>query len=217
MPLLDLTPDQLLTTTRSVRKRLDFSRPVEPEVIRECLEIAVQAPSGSNSQRWHFMVVTDADKRMAIADLYRKGFNAYRNSGVSNPAQYANNPDRVRVQQRIVSSADYLAEHMHEVPVHLIPCITGRLDGLPSIMQAGVWGSILPATWSFMLAVRARGLGTAWTTLHLPYEKEAAEVLGIPYDQITQAALIPVAYTLGTDFKPGAREPLDTVVHWNEW
>lgn len=217
MPLLDLTPDQLLTTTRSVRKRLDLARPVEPEVIRECLEIAVQAPSGSNRQTWHFMVVTDAEKRKAIADLYRKGFYAYRNSGVSNPAQYAHNPERVRVQQRIVSSADYLAEHLHEVPVHLIPCITGRLDGLPSVMQAGVWGSILPATWSFMLAARARGLGTAWTTLHLPYEKEAAEVLGIPYDQITQAALIPVAYTLGTDFKPGARESLDTVVHWNKW
>lgn len=217
MPLLDLTPDQLLTTTRSVRKRLDFSRPVEPEVMRECLEIALQAPSGSNRQTWHFMVVTDADKRMAIADLYRKGFNAYRNSGVSNPAQYAQNPERVRVQQRIVSSADYLAEHMHEVPVHLIPCIAGRTDGLPGNMQAGVWGSILPATWSFMLAARARGLGTAWTTLHLPYEKEAAAVLGIPYDQIMQAALIPVAYTLGTDFKPGSRELLDTVVHWNEW
>lgn len=217
MPLLDLTLDQLLTTTRSVRKRLDFSRPVEPEVIRECLEIALQAPSGSNRQTWHFVVVTDADKRMAIADLYRKGFYAYRNSGVSNPAQYAHNPERVRIQERIVNSADYLAEHMHEVPVHLIPCIAGRLDGLPSIMQAGVWGSILPATWSFMLAARARGLGSAWTTLHLPYEKEAAEVLGIPYDEITQAALIPVAYTLGTDFKPAAREPLDTVVHWNGW
>jgi len=217
MPLLNLTPDQLLTTTRSVRKRLDLSRPVEPEVIRECLEIALQAPSGSNSQRWHFVVVTDAEKRKAIADLYRKGFSAYRNSGVSSPAQYTQNPERVRVQQRIVNSADYLAEHLHEVPVHLIPCIAGRLDGLPSVMQAGVWGSILPATWSFMLAARARGLGTAWTTLHLPYEKEAAEVLGIPYNEITQAALIPVAYTLGTDFKPAAREPLDTVVHWNEW
>lgn len=217
MPLLDLTLDQLLTTTRSVRKRLDFSRPVEQEVIRECLEIALQAPSGSNSQRWHFVVVTDADKRMAIADLYRKGFYAYRQSGVSNPAQYAHNPERERIQERIVSSADYLAEHMHEAPVLLIPCIYGRTDGLPGNAQAGVWGSILPATWSFMLAARARGLGTAWTTLHLPYEKEAAEVLGIPYDKITQAALIPVAYTLGTDFKPAAREPLETVVHWNEW
>lgn len=217
MPLLDLTLDQLLTTTRSVRKRLDFSRPVEQEVIRECLEIALQAPSGSNSQRWHFVVVTDADKRMAIADLYRKGFYAYRNSGVSNPAQYAHNPERERTQERIVSSADYLAEHMHEAPVLLIPCIAGRTDGLPGNAQAGVWGSILPATWSFMLAARARGLGTAWTTLHLPYEKEAAEVLGIPYDKVMQAALIPIAYTLGTDFKPAAREPLETVVHWNEW
>ncbi len=213
MSLLDLNPDQLLTSTRSVRKRLDLSRPVEPEILKECLEVALQAPSGSNSQRWHFMVVTDAEKRLALAELYRKSFHAYRNS----PPATTYNAERQLIQQRVVSSADYLAEHFHEVPVHLIPCIAGRLDGLPSVMQAGVWGSILPATWSFMLAARARGLGTAWTTLHLPYEREAAEVLGIPYDKITQAALIPVAYTLGTDFKPAPREPLDSVVHWNQW
>ncbi len=216
MSLLNLTPDQVLTTTRSVRKRLDFTRPVEPEVIRACLEIALQAPSGSNSQQWHFVVITDADKRLALAELYRKSFAVYRTKRAATSSQRTDS-SRPATQERISNSADYLAEHLHEVPVHLIPCITGRLEGLPGNQQASVWGSILPATWSFMLAARARGLGTAWTTLHLPYEKEAAEVLGIPYDKITQAALIPLAYTLGTDFSPAAREPLDTVLHWDKW
>jgi nitroreductase len=217
MPQLNLSADQVLTTTRSVRKRLDFSRPVEPEVIKECLEIALQAPSGSNSQRWHFVVVTDAEKRRAIADFYRQGFSQYRSSQPSSATPYANNAERVRIQQRVTDSADYLSEHMHEVPVHLIPCIAGRLDTLPTSAQAGAWGSILPATWSFMLAARERGLGAAWTTLHLRYEKEVAELLGIPYSKITQAALIPVAYTLGTDFKPAPRESVESVLHWDLW
>ena len=217
MGLLDLTPDQILTTTRSVRKRLDFSRPVEPEVIRECLEIAMQAPTGGNSQQWHFVIVTDAEKRKALADIYRRGYAPYRASQPVPTKLYAKNPQRAQTQERVANSADYLAEHMHEVPVHFIPCIRGRMEGQPSIAQAGTWGSILPAVWSFMLAARARGLGTAWTTLHLTFEQEAAEVLGIPYAKFTQAALIPVAYTLGTDFKPAPREPLDKVLHWNEW
>ncbi len=218
MTLLNLTVDQVLTTTRSVRKRLDFTRPVEPEVIRECLEIALQAPSGGNSQRWHFVIVTDANKRLALADLYRKSYYPYRASQTAAAsATLANNPQRAVVQQRVANSSDYLAEHLHEVPVHLIPCIAVRVDGLSADAQAGIWGSILPATWSFMLAARARGLGTAWTTLHLPYEQEAAAVLGIPYEKITQAALIPVAYTLGTDFSPAPREPLDKVLHWDQW
>ncbi|MDQ2715474.1 MAG: nitroreductase family protein [Chloroflexota bacterium] len=217
MPFLDLSPDQLLTTTRSVRKRLDLARPVEPEVLRECLEIALQAPTGGNSQRWHFVVVTDAEKRLRLADLYRRSFAAYRQSQASTTRAAVQDSARAQIQKRVVDSADYLAAHFHEVPVHVIPCISGRLDELPSGAQAGAWGSILPATWSFMLAARARGLGTAWTTLHLTYEREAAEVLGIPYDNITQAALLPVAYTTGTDFKPAPREALDTVLHWNAW
>jgi nitroreductase len=218
MPLLNLTSDQLLTTTRSVRKRLDFSRPVEPEVIRECLEIALQAPTGSNAQHWHFIVVTDAEKRKALGEIYKRAFYIYRkDADAANARRYANNPQRMQTQKRIVDSSTYLADRMGDVPVHLIPCITGRLEGSPTLGQAGSWGSILPATWSFMLAARARGLGSAWTTLHLMFEQEAAEVLGIPYEKITQAALIPVAYTQGTDFKPAPREPLDTVLHWNEW
>jgi nitroreductase len=218
MSLLNLTPDQLLTTTRSVRKRLDFSRPVEPEIIRECLEIALQAPTGSNAQHWHFIVVTDAEKRKALGEINKRAFYIYRkDADAANAKRYANKPERLQTQKRIVDSSTYLADHMGEVPVLVIPCIRGRLEGAATVGQAGSWGSILPATWSFMLAARARGLGSAWTTLHLMFEQEAAEVLGIPYEKITQAALIPVAYTQGTDFKPAPREPLDTVLHWNGW
>jgi nitroreductase len=214
MTLLNLTPDEVLTTTRSVRKRLDLSRPVEPEVIRECLEIALQAPSGSNTQMWHFVVVTDDEQRKAIGDIYKRVYSAYHKHVVAAGDIYPEQPERQRVQNRITSSADYLGEHMGEVPVLLIPCIVGR----PAAgNQAGFWGSILPATWSFMLAARERGLGTAWTSMHLAYEKEVADIIGLPYEKIAQAALIPVAYTIGTDFKPASREPLDSVLHWNRW
>src|SRR5579875_2447627 len=216
MGLLNLTPDELLTTTRSVRKRLDLTRPVEMELIRECLQLAIQAPTGSNRQNWHFVVVTDAEKRKTIADYYRRSYTRYRNSPASAAALTENTP-RALVQQRVASSADYLAEHLHEVPVFVIPCFEGRVDGKPSAVQASMWGSILPAVWSFMLAARVRGLGTTWTTLHLAYEREVAGVLGIPYEQITQAALIPVAYALGTDFKLAPREPLDSILHIDRW
>jgi nitroreductase len=218
MTLLNLTSDQVLATTRSVRKRLDFTRPVEPEIIRECLELAVQAPTGGNRQQWHFVVVTDPAKRQAIGDIYRRGWSLYSASQQSVLERLAaRHPERVETQMRIVESADYLAEHMHEAPVLLIPCIVGRVEGLSSVEQAGSWGSILPAAWSFMLAARARGLGTSWTTVHLMFEREAAEVLGIPYDRITQAALIPVAYTDTTDFSAAKRAPIDTVTHWDTW
>jgi nitroreductase len=215
--MLDLTPDQLLTTTRSVRKRLDFSRPVEPALIRECIEIATQAPTGSNSQRWHFVVVTTPAKRQALADLYRQGYAAYRSAGVDFEKLARTRPAYAETMQRVVSSSDYLAEHLQDAPVLVIPCIAGRPEDQPAVAQAGFWGSILPATWSFMLAARARGLGSAWTSLHLFFEREAAGVLGIPYEKITQTALIPVAYTLGTAFKPAPREPLETILHWDQW
>lgn len=217
MATLHLSADEVLTTTRAVRKRLDFSRPVEPEVIRECLEIALQAPSGSNRQRWQFVIVTDPEKRKAIADYYRRGYYEYRDGPTAAGKLFADQPERGQVQKRVMSSVDYLAEHMHEAPVLFIPCFYGRPDGASASDQASPWGSIIPAAWSFMLAARERGLGTAWTTLHLDYEKEVAQIIGIPYEQVTQAAIIPVAYTLGTDFKPAPREPLDTVLHWDQW
>ncbi len=218
MPQLDLTPDQLLTTTRTVRKRLDLTRPVELEIVRECIEIAMQAPTGGNNQRWHFVVVTDSEKKMKIADLYRQVFQGYIAQATAN-LQNASTPDsaHVRTMQRVGESSIYLAEHLHEVPVLVLPCIKGRSEQIPADLQAGWWGSILPAVWSFMLAARTRALGTAWTTMHLPHEKEAAEILGIPFEQFTQAALIPVAYTIGTEFKPVARKSLDDVIHMNGW
>ena len=216
MPTLPLSSDELLTTTRSVRKRLDLTRPVEREVIEECLRIAQQAPSASNLQNWHFVVVTDPQERAALADLYRQGWQAYRARGTGAPSAYPT-PQRAEIQSRVRASADYLVEHLREVPVHVIPCLKGRYDNVPTANQAAQWGTIMPATWSFMLAARARGLGTVWTTFHLAHEKEAAEILGIPYAEVTQVALIPVAYTKGTDFKPAPREPLETMVHWNRW
>jgi nitroreductase len=214
---LPLGPDELLTTTRAVRKRLDLDRPVERSVIEECLQIAIQAPSGSNRQRWHFVVVTDQAKRLAIAELYRKSGKVYLSSPTAAHNLHFDDPTREAVQRRVGESAQYLADHLERVPVFLIPCFAGRVDGQPSSAQAGTWGSILPAVWNFMLAARARGLGTAWTTLHLPHEREAAAILDLPYEQFTQAALIPVAYTRGTDFKPAHREPLAGVVHWDRW
>src|SRR5579875_2772002 len=189
MALLDLTPDQVLATTRSVRKRLDFSRPVEPEVIRECLELALQAPTGGNRQGWQFVVVTDPDKRLAIGDVYRKGWATYLSLPINQPEAFARlqaqSPERAQTLLRVRESSDYLAEHIHEAPVLLIPCIRGRPEGLSAADQAGFWGSILPAAWSFMLAARARGLGSAWTSVHLIYERESADVLGIPYEKFT--------------------------------
>jgi nitroreductase len=202
---LDLTPDQLLSTTRTVRKRLDLSRPVERELLEECFDLALQAPTGGNQQGWHFVVVTDADQRKALGKLYRKS------QSETEP------PEPPAGQQAVMNSAAYLAEHIQEVPVLVIPCIEGRYENAPPLWQAIAWGSILPATWSFMLAARARGLGTAWTTLHLAHERDAAAVLGIPYEQVTQAALIPVAHTIGTDFRPGPRRPQAEHIHWNSY
>ena len=204
--MLELTPDELLATTRAVRKRLDLERPVERKVLEECLRLAQQAPTASYRQDWHFVVVTDPERRAGLADLYRRASSDYLGAAVEDPRRAP-----------IVESARYLAEHLHEVPVHVIPCVTGRTDGKPGAMQASRWASIYPAAWSFMLAARSRGLGTVWTTFHLAHEREAAELLGIPYDEVMQVALIPVAYTRGTDFRPGAREPLERTVHWDTW
>lgn len=218
MSLLNLSPDELLATTRSVRKRLDFSRPVELELIRECLELAVQAPTGSNTQGWHFVVVTDAQKKKAIGEMYRQSYTLYRQQrDAGNATIPSNAPISASTMNKVRDSSQYLADRMHEVPAMVIPCIHGRTDNTSAFQQAGVWGSILPAAWNFMLAARARGLGTTWTTLHLKYEQEAAQVLGIPYEKIMQVALIPVAYTLGTDFKPAPRIPLESIVHWEQW
>ncbi len=209
--------DKVLTTTRSVRKRLDLERPVEPEVIQECLEIAIQAPTGSNAQGWHFMVVTDEAKKAKIGELYRDSFRIYAGSTAEQPArQGADRPGHIQQLKRVLSSSKYLAEVMGEVPVMVIPCIKGRVEKADQMSQAGFYGSILPAAWSFMLALRARGLGASWTTLHLRYEKEVSELLGIP-PKFTQAALLPIAYYTGDDFKPAKRLPSSELTSWNTW
>ena len=219
MPILDLTPDQLLTTTRSVRRRLDLTRPVEREVLEQCLRLAQQAPSGSNQQHWHFVVVTDAAKRAALADMWRRGAERYLAMPAAVGAESSGDPEHDAQMARIRASVTHLIEHLHEVPVHVIPCIEGRTDQrlLPSVAHSATWGSIAPATWSFMLALRSRGLGSVWTSFHLFFEEEAAAVLGVPYEKVMQAALLPVAYTIGTDFKPAPRRPLETMVHWDSW
>ena len=210
---LPLSPDELLTTTRSVRKRLDLQRPVPPELIRECLEIALQAPTGGNSQGWHWMVVTDADLRARIGEFYRRSFDSYRES--SSYAGRVAADQRAAVQARVANSAEWLAERMGEVPVHVIGCLTAAAE-LPADNQAGLWGSLLPAAWSFQLAARARGLGSAWTTLHLRYEREISELLGIP-PHVRQGVLLPTAYYTGETFRPAPREPLERVVHLDRW
>ena len=211
----EMSPDQLLSTTRTVRRRLDLTRPVEPGLVDECLSLALQAPSGGNRQKWSFVVVTDAERRRALGDVYRRGFDRYRAQGIgssrSDPAPQSD------AQKRIITSARHLADHMHEVPTLVVPCISPRTDLAPAVEQASAFGSILPAVWSFMLAARARGLGTAWTTVHLFYERDAAEILGIPFDEVMQVALIPVAHTLGGDFSPGPRRDLAEVVHRETW
>ncbi len=219
IPMLDIaTVDHLLTTTRSVRKRLDFSRPVEPDIIEHCIEIATQAPSASNTQRWHFVVITDPAQRSAVAEQYRRSFTLYLEAQREQDARERANLSDPRAAQnvRVRESATYLAEHMHEAPVLVIPCLEGRVENAGAQAQAAFYGSILPAAWSFMLALRARGLGSAWTTLHLRYEKEVAAILDIP-DNVTQAALLPVAYFQGTDFKPARRLPIQDRLHWNRW
>jgi nitroreductase len=200
--------DELLTTTRSVRKRLDLTRPVGRDVILECLRVAMQAPTSSNAQDWRWLVITDADKRAAIAEIYRS-------IGLKHLPRLAaaeSDPQTRRVFGSAVSLIDTLAE----VPVHVIPCLQRRFDGNDLVVASSAWASIIPAGWSFLLALRSRGLGSVWTTMHLAKEREVAELLGIPAT-VTQAALFPVAYTIGTDFRPASRPPAETVTYWDGW
>jgi nitroreductase len=204
--------DELLATTRAVRKRLDLDRPVPRSVINECLELAVQAPTGSNSQTWRWIVVEEAKTKKALADIYRKGGEAYLTNAVAQARDAGN-----KQTERVYESAMYLVENLHKAPVHVIPCLEGRPPAnIPPAMLAGLYGSIFPAVWNFQLALRSRGLGSVLTTLHLVYEQEAAKLLGIP-DNVLQVALLPVGYTKGGDFKRAARPPVSNITHWNRW
>jgi nitroreductase len=207
--------DKLLTTTRSVRKRLDLTREVEPQVIQDCIDIAMQAPTGTNAQNWAFVVITDPAKKKFIADAYRNGGEMMAGSGYPPPLEPGD--PREHVMPKVMESAGYLGEILEQVPVFVIACVRGRVESVPMVIaQARTYGSILPAAWSFMLALRSRGLGTAWTTIHLFQEQAISELLGIPADW-TQTVLFPVAYYTGDDFKPAHRLPSDTMTHWDSW
>ena len=208
--------DHVLKTTRSVRLRLDFERPIETSVIEECLEIALQAPTASNSQQWQWVVITDPEKVAGVAEVYRKSFEVLAARPPEERPSYGAEDSRTQQSEAVTRSATYLAAEMHRCPALLLACISGRVEDLGPMAQAGVYGSILPGAWSFMLAARARGIGMAWTTLHIRHEDEVAELLGIPAD-VTQAALFPMAYFTGEDFRPAPRVPLEQVVHWNAW
>ena len=208
--------DHVLKTTRSVRLRLDFERPIDPAAIEECLEIALQAPTASNSQQWQWVVITDPEKIAAVAEVYRKSFNVLAARSPEERPVYAADDSRAQQSEKVTRSATWLAEQMHRCPALLLACINGRVEDQGPMVQAGVYGSILPGAWSFMLAARARGIGMAWTTLHIRHEDEVAALLGIPAD-VTQAALFPMAHFTGKDFHPPPRVPLTQVIHWNTW
>ena len=210
---LDLNPTELLTTTRSVRRRLNFERPVDRSVVEECLRLAFQAPTGTNHQDWGWIVVDDAAKRAAMADIYRASLSdhAARQRGAESVADQSTSGS-----QRISGSVAHLFEHLQDVPMLLIPTIGPLYGDATAFAVASRWGSILPAVWSFMLALRSKGMGSAWTTMHLYREREMADLLGIPDGQ-TQAGLFPIAYTLGTDFRPADRGASDARIFWNGW
>ena len=203
--------DKLLTTTRSVRKRLDLDAPVDLDVIQECIGLACQAPTGGNVQDWRWIVVTDPAKRAALAELYNRAATPY----------FAAN--RKSLDERgltefngIMESSEHLAAVLADVPVHIVPCIFGRPENMDVFTRASWYGRIYPAVWSLILALRSRGYGTTLTTLHLPHESEAGEVLGIP-ETVHQVALLPVARYSGADFKPGRRRPVQEVTYWDGW
>jgi nitroreductase len=202
--------DLLLSTTRSVRKRLDFDRPVEREVLLECLRLAVQAPTASNRQTWRWMIVTDPALRLRIADYYREAALPYLRESQAKAVDGGDAQDT-----RVYDSALYLAENLEKAPAFVIPCLEEDIGEGAGAAIVGL-GSIVQAGWSFQLALRARGLGSTWTTLHLHRAKETAALLGIPAG-VTQVSLIPVAYTKGLDFKPAKRPPVEQITHWNHW
>jgi nitroreductase len=200
--------DELLATTRAVRKRLDLERAVDPQVILDCIDLAQQAPTGSNAQTWRWIVVTAPATKAALAELYRGGCLTHLQQGVAQ--------EQDPQTRRVYESALQLATTIERVPVLVIPCIERRFDGAPLVVTASSFGSILPAAWSFLLALRSRGLGSVWTTAHLWNEQASAELLGIP-PTVTQVAMFPVAHTIGTDFKRAARAPAQTVTFWETW
>ena len=210
------TVEKLLTTTRSVRKRLDLNREVPLEVIERCLKLAIQAPTGSNSQNWRFLLIADAEKRKQVADLYSKSFELYAKESAAAAPQLPPDDPRAQRKNKVVNSAVYLSQNLASVPLLILVCSEGRVEKESVLTQASYYGSILPAAWSWMLALRAEGLGSAWTTLHLRYEEEVAKILNIP-STVTQSVLLPVAYFTGDDFRPAKRVPVEKLSYLDSW
>jgi nitroreductase len=205
--------DTVLRTTRAVRRRLDLERPVARSLVQECIEIALQAPNGSNMNSWRFVAIDDRDIIARMADIYRGAMDDYVQSlGTAVGSNYAG--AAVPGFERIDASVTHLRDNLHRVPVLVLPLLAGRLEGAGVFQQASQWGSVIQASWSFMLALRARGLGSSWTTVHLCREREMAGLLGIPA-HYTQVALLPVAYTIGESFKPAWRRAVTEVLDWN--
>ncbi len=215
---LELGVDEVLSTTRSVRRRLDLEKAVGEQVLRDCLDLALQAPTGSLRQDWHFVVSNDRDQCREVGLINQQVWmSMITDDYLSSSASRQGDAGDQSSWLSMMGSARHLAEVFPEVPAVFVPCISGRLDGADAMTQAVKWGSVIQAAWSFMLAARERGLGTCWTTVHLQRERDVADVLGIPYDEVQQVALSPVAYTQGTDFRPGRRKPENKFVHVNGW
>jgi nitroreductase len=205
---LDQT-DRLLTTTKQVRKRLDLARPVPHEELLECIDIASHAPMGGNLERNRWMIIDDADTKAKISEYF---------GAVGRPYLAANT--EVRSDDRstkVIDSAMYLVEHLHEVPALVLAMRLDRVpDGSSTGAYAGYYGSVLPGVWSFQLAARSRGIGSAWTTFHLEHEAEVADLLGIP-PTVTQVCLLAVGYYTGDAFTPAPRRPASEVTFLNRW
>lgn len=208
--------DYVLSTTRSVRRRLDVSRTVPRELLLECLALAQQAPSASNTEPFHFVIVTDDSRRAFLGALFRKGLELYKQRPDSLYIEHVRDPAESARRRRIIASLEHLARNIDSVPVHIIPCVEGLTDSSDRAQVAALMASVIPAAWSFMLAARSRGIGTCWSTLHLPFATQASSVLNIPSD-VTQVALIATAYSIGRDFRPAYRRPLAEIVHWENW
>lgn len=210
---LGLTVDEVLTTTRAVRRRLDVTRPVPRELLEECLDIALQAPNGSNRNTWRWVIVDDPALIAKLADEYKAAMGLLNDGSMPTP-----NPIGTSERdQRVLDSAYALVEKLDKMPAVLIPLMPGRPDGTDAVTQASMWGSIVQAVWSFMLALRERGLGSIWATVTTRREKEIAELLGIPYEEYTQVGFFPIAYTEGTEFKKAWRRPVSEVLGWNHF
>ena len=207
--------DHLLTTTRGIRRRMDFARPVDISIIDKCIEVAIQAPVGDPDMGAHFIVITEPELRRSISELYCKALGPYCDEfeAAELESTDASEHDRIR---KVYSTYRWHGENLYRAPVLIIVAMQGRYENLGVRHQTARYGSILPAAWSLMLALRARGLGSCWTTLHVEYERETAEFLGAPED-ITQAVLMPVGYYTGSDFKPAKRPPASRYIHYNGW